>query len=94
MAKQETLVSKKRGPSPTGQGTPVMVRLQPHQLAALDRWIELNPEPRPTRPEALRRLARHGLQDASALQSTHVGMDAWDAAVARLDVTEKKRKGR
>jgi hypothetical protein len=38
-----------------------MVRLQPHQLEALDRWIEAQPEPRLTRPEALRRLADLGL---------------------------------
>jgi hypothetical protein len=61
MADQETLIPKKRGPKPTGQGTPVMVRLQPHQLEALDRWIEAQPEPRLTRPEALRRLADLGL---------------------------------
>ncbi|MEG8022122.1 hypothetical protein [Sphingomonas aerolata] len=61
MADQETLIPKKRGPKPTGQGTPVMVRLQPYQLAALDRWIEAQPEPRLTRPEALRRLADLGL---------------------------------
>lgn len=30
---------KKRGPAPTGKGTPVMVRLQPELLSALDAMI-------------------------------------------------------
>jgi cytochrome c553 len=38
----------------TGIGTPVMVRLQSEQLAALDAWIAARDEPRPSRPEAIR----------------------------------------
>ena len=33
-----------------------MVRIQLDQLAALDAWIARHPEPRPTRPEAIRRV--------------------------------------
>lgn len=40
----------------TGVGTPIMVRLQPDQLAALDRLIEDHEEPRPSRPEAIRQI--------------------------------------
>lgn len=37
MSSQETPISRKRrGPAPTGQGVPVLVRLQPDQLAKLD----------------------------------------------------------
>jgi hypothetical protein len=36
------------------RGTPVLVRLQPDQLALLDEWIEGRPDPRPSRPEAVR----------------------------------------
>ncbi|MEQ6331975.1 ribbon-helix-helix domain-containing protein [Sphingobium sp. MK2] len=36
--------------------TPVNVRLPPDDLAALDQWIAAQPEPRPTRPEAIRRV--------------------------------------
>lgn len=68
MAQQETLIPKKRrGPAPTGQGTPVLVRLQPDQLARLDAWIAAQPEPAPTRPEAVRRLL------AAALDLSHGG---------------------
>jgi hypothetical protein len=56
MASQETLQPKKRGPKPTGQGTPVQVRLHHDQLAALDAWIARQPEPKPTRPEAVRQI--------------------------------------
>lgn len=56
MASQETLQPKKRGPKPSGVGTPIQVRLQPDQLAALDAWIEGQVEPRPSRPEAIRQL--------------------------------------
>lgn len=40
--------------------TPVNVRLPPEQLAPLDAWIADHPEPKPSRPEALREaLAEH-----------------------------------
>jgi hypothetical protein len=91
---RQTVITKKRGPAPTGKGTLVGVRLQPDQLLALDAWIELQPDPRPTRPEAIRRLLKQSLVDASVLQATHDGMDAWDLAVSRSDEAEKKRKGR
>lgn len=56
MKRQETLQPKKRrGPAPTGIGTPVQVRLQPRQLAAVDKWRSKQPDV-PSRPEAVRRL--------------------------------------
>jgi hypothetical protein len=54
---------KKRGPTPTGKGTPVMVRLLPTPLNSLDAWIAAQPEPKPTRPEAIRRLVEQALRD-------------------------------
>ena len=38
-----------------------MVRLQPDQLAALDHWIEAQPDPKPSKPEAIRRLIEKGI---------------------------------
>lgn len=55
MPGQETLQPKKRGPQPTGVGTPIQVRLQPDLLAKLDAWIEAQPD-QPSRPEAVRRV--------------------------------------
>ena len=55
MADQETVtLQKRRGPPPTGKGTPVVVRMQPHQLAAIDSWAVENGAL--TRPDAVRRL--------------------------------------
>lgn len=56
MPKSTTVLTrsrKKPGPKPTGKGTLVGVRLQPNDLALLDRFIA---EERPdvSRPEALR----------------------------------------
>ena len=62
MNSQDTLISRKRrGPAPTGRGTPVLVRLQPDQLAELDAWIAKQPRPI-TRPEAIRAFLAAGLQ--------------------------------
>ena len=33
-----------------------MVRLPPEYVAILDRWIDAQPDPKPSRPEAIRRL--------------------------------------
>jgi hypothetical protein len=35
--------------------------MQEAHLAALDAWIERQPEPKPSRPEAIRRLVEKGL---------------------------------
>ncbi len=44
---------KSRGRPATGKGEGVLVRLQPHQLKALDAWIAQQTAPL-TRPEAIR----------------------------------------
>jgi hypothetical protein len=46
----------KRGRPATGLGTSLNVRLQPDQLAKLDAWIAAQPEPRATRPAAIREI--------------------------------------
>lgn len=62
MARQETLQPKKRrGPPPTGVGTPVQVRMSPDQLARLDKWVKAQPD-KPSRPEAVRRLVDTALK--------------------------------
>ncbi len=52
---------QKPGPPPTGKGTPVQVRLQPDMLAQLDAWIAGRPDPKPSRPEAIRAFVVAGL---------------------------------
>lgn len=72
MARQTLLsekAKKRRGPAPTGVGTLIGVRLLPSNLSALDAWIAIQCEPRPTRPEAIRRLVGKGLATEGAPQS-------------------------
>jgi hypothetical protein len=65
MADQETLAPKKRrGPKPSGQGVPVNVRLLPELLDRVDKWIEAQPDPKPSRPEAIRVLLRERLGES------------------------------
>jgi hypothetical protein len=62
MARQTVIsrkVKKKRGPPATGKGTPVLVRLQPAELRTLDEFA-VTQEDKPSRPEALRRMAGFG----------------------------------
>ncbi|MEI9417581.1 ribbon-helix-helix protein, CopG family [Mesorhizobium sp. Cs1321R2N1] len=53
MDEQTLIAKKKRGPKPTGIGAPVMVRLHPDLLEALDRFIAESGSDL-SRPEALR----------------------------------------
>lgn len=47
--------TKKRGrPVTTGRGQLIGVRLLPPVLDPLDAWIDAQPEPKPSRPEAIR----------------------------------------
>ena len=47
---------KKRGPEPTGKGTPVMVRLHEPMLSDIDKWgAEFAPEEK-SRPAIIRRM--------------------------------------
>ncbi|SEE72693.1 hypothetical protein SAMN05444161_6882 [Rhizobiales bacterium GAS191] len=41
--------------------TPVVTMLDPIELGALDVWITVQPDPKPSRPEAIRRLLAEAL---------------------------------
>ena len=59
MSRQEIVTTKKkRGPVPTGKGEPIGVRLHADLLVPLDAWIADQPEPKPSRPEAIRMILR------------------------------------
>ena len=80
MAEQETLLPRKRrGPAPTGKGHPVVARMQPDLLAALDTFRSAS-EGNMTRPEAVRTLVRNALiadghlQNHLATAETNEGM--------------------
>lgn len=61
MERQSARPLKKRGPPATGKGKPILVRLQPAQLAALDAWIGRQDAQLLSRPEAIRRLVEQAL---------------------------------
>jgi hypothetical protein len=58
MARQQK--KSKMGRPATGKGTPVLVRLQPRDLAEVDKWVAEQPDSL-TRPQAIRRLTKLGL---------------------------------
>jgi hypothetical protein len=60
MKSQNIKGKRGRGRPPTGKGEPLLVRVQPRQLAALDAWI-WRQSPKPTRAEAIRKLVDAGL---------------------------------
>jgi len=62
------ITKKRRGPKPSGVGRLIGVRLLPEILAALDSWIAAQPNPKPSRPEALRRLAVAALTNEGRLK--------------------------
>ncbi|HEY0028849.1 MAG TPA: hypothetical protein VGC35_13360 [Allosphingosinicella sp.] len=46
----------------TGRGRLIGVRVHPALEAELDAWIATQPEPKPSKPEAIRRLAQAELE--------------------------------
>jgi hypothetical protein len=55
-------IEKKRGRGrPATDATPILVRLQPDRLKALDAWATKQDD-EPSRPEAIRRLVELGLK--------------------------------
>jgi hypothetical protein len=52
---------KKMGRPPTGIGKTIGLRLYAEQEAILEAWIEQQAEPRPSKPEAIRRLLSKAL---------------------------------
>jgi hypothetical protein len=56
---------KKRGPPRTGKGEQVVVRMHDPLLSAIDEWCAAQLD-RPTRAEALRRLAAQALEARTA----------------------------
>jgi len=60
VSRQPATRPKKRGPPATGKGEPILVRLQPGRLAALDAWIGRQ-DAQLSRPEGIRRLLDQAL---------------------------------
>jgi hypothetical protein len=73
MARQSSLVPKKkrRGPAPTGKGAQIQVRLHPPMLAAIDDWrarLQKRNEGEVSRPDAIRSLIEVALVEITRRQ--------------------------
>src|SRR4051812_33488589 len=64
-------IKKSRG-RPRVDATAIGLRVPPEQLVRLDAWIARQPGPKPTRPEAIRRLIEAGL---NATENSSVASD-------------------
>jgi SAM dependent carboxyl methyltransferase len=65
----ERLKQRPGRPKTTGRGQAVMLRLHPPMLTWLDAWIEAQPPPKPSRPQAIRDalmewLSSHGYRES------------------------------
>jgi cytochrome c553 len=54
-------IEKRKRGRPATDATPVLVRLKADALSTLDAWIAEQPDPKPSRPEAIRRLLEKAL---------------------------------
>ncbi len=65
-------LSEKRSrgrPSTGGQKPGIMVRMPLDELAALDEWIGNQPDPKPSRPEAVRRHVQRSLDHCASAEA-------------------------
>jgi hypothetical protein len=75
----------KRG-RPRVDATPVNTRFPPDELANLDGWIKAQVKPKPSRPEAIRRLVELGLDQSKPLGRTSQKIAQQASALAEREV--------
>ena len=69
MAASRISGTNKRGPGrPKIGAIQVQVRVPPAEMAPIDDWIKTQPKPKPSRPEAIRRLVKRGLTSAQLVR--------------------------
>ena len=86
--KQTVLPRKKPRPAATGKGEPVVVRMHPPQLRALDAWIAQQGPPFPSRPEAVRRMVELALANSKEQRgrySEKIAAKAMELAARAID---------
>lgn len=59
-----------RGGRPRTDATPIMVRVMPPDVSGLDAYIAAHPDPKPSRPEAIRLALRDWLTGLGYLPAT------------------------
>ena len=61
--------ASKPGSPATDKGAAISLRLQPPDLVRVDAWVAAQPDPKPSRPEAIRRLIEKGLGEPQSAQA-------------------------
>jgi hypothetical protein len=91
MAKAMTDLEKKKRGRPMTDATPVLVRMPRKTIAALDVWIGRQTEPKPSRPDAVRRLLDHILADGGpkTVLSVEQKIARAKRKVANIDVPDE-----
>src|SRR4029079_8702184 len=69
MARSISRTEKRSRGRPRKDPTSIHVTLLPLSLAALDTWIEQQSDPKPSRPEAIRRLIEQALAASPSVRS-------------------------
>jgi len=88
MARSISNIRKKRGRGrPPVGAEPVMVRLLPHQAAAIDTWREAQRD-KPGRPEAIRRLVEVALAGTAAPSKRSKGSTRLAANLAAHEIDQ------
>jgi hypothetical protein len=82
----------------------VMLEMRPDELESIDAWIKAQPAPRPSRPEAIRRLVQEALagaqpsqqrsKDAAAKARAMAGREIDRLADASISADERERRKR
>jgi hypothetical protein len=101
MTKSISRTRKKRGRGrPPTWASSIHLRVVPRELAALDRWIGGQPTPRPTRPEAIRRLLEQVLassmserppRESTAKQAAELAARAAEEATDKSQSAEEQK---
>jgi hypothetical protein len=64
MSRQDKVLEKKRGRPSIGKGLQFNSSFRPELAEKIDAWISSQPDPKPSRPEAIRRLVEKALAES------------------------------
>jgi hypothetical protein len=94
MSKSIEVLPGKRGRPAKGKDPMLNFRSPPALTASLDAWVAAQPEPRPSRSEAIRNFVAQALGRPAAVESPSDGNRQTPAAVAPAKALAKARKSR
>ena len=86
MSKPTVSNIRKRIGRPPVNAVPVMVRIPPAEIEPIDAWIKALPKPKPSRPEAIRRLVEIGLAKSNTPKRPRVLSTAKEGATRAAEL--------